>query len=187
MLVEIYQEETIAETGLVQPDLFEGWERRLRLIQELGLFGQERYMGALEKAKEIPFKLLNPEEIRIWRQYLPSSYTGSPARDARERLGFREHVYRRRLLEGDYVVDYAEDLIPLEVLEIWRRCQQMGYFDSYEIWSAREEADPLLLGRIGPLLFLIARWGECLKPFEEIRQAVQSEGGSLRRRNGRFD
>jgi hypothetical protein len=190
MLVEVYREEAIAQAGLDQSTIFQEWEHRLRLVEELGLAGQERYMEALEKAKEIPFKLLNLEEVRVWRRYLPFVYTGGPRRDARERLTVREQRLsrRERLLLGladDDVTDYADDLIPLEVLETWRHCQQMAYFESYEIWSTREEVDPLLLGRVGPLLFLVARWGEALKPFEEIRQEVSASG--FRRRNGWFD
>ncbi len=56
MQVETYQREVIESTSLDLSEIFEGWEQRVQLTRELDLSGQEKYISALEKAKEIPFE-----------------------------------------------------------------------------------------------------------------------------------
>jgi len=165
MLTEIYHQELIDTDQTELQTAFDQWERRAQLTEALGLAGQHHYMKALERAKEIPFKLLTPEEIRVWQRYLQKQYL-----DTATLLLELEH---RSFRDRDRLDRYAHDLIPLNVLEAWLHCRQLGYFESYEIWSSEEQPDPILIGRVGPLSFLIARWGESLKPFEEIRQEVQ--------------
>lgn len=158
MQIEIYQREVIENATPDFPDVFDEWERRAQLVEDLGLVGQKQYMDALEKAKKVPFKLLGPDEWLIWRRCLTERYL--------EDESMIEAMSRHR--DPNRLADYRFDLIPIAVLEAWRQCKQMGYFDAYEIRTAEGNPDPILIGRLGPLVFLIARWGESLKPLEEI-------------------
>lgn len=140
MQVEIYQREVIENATLDFLDAFEDWEHRAQLVKALGLSGQQRYMDAKEKAEDVPFKLITPDELIIWRRYLPMPHMDYAA--------LAEG--RRRFSEPNRLIDYAFDLIPVAVLETWQRCRQMGYFESYEIWTAEDQSDPILLGHLGP-------------------------------------
>lgn len=161
MQVEIYQTETLENSSETLTEMFEDWERRRRLVQELGLAGQQEYMNKLETARNVPFKLIDREEYRIWTRYLPTPYVED------------EEILKYPSSGSNRLVQYSFDLIPLPVLEIWQYCRQMSHFESYEIWTNEENSDPILIGRKDDLDFLIARWGESLKPFEEIEREVQ--------------
>ncbi|HUK56247.1 MAG TPA: hypothetical protein VLY20_06275 [Nitrospiria bacterium] len=169
MQVEIYQREMVESAAPDFLDAFEEWEHRASLVKELGLSGQQRYMDGLGKAKDIPFKLLSPDECMVWRSYLGKRYL-----EDRE-LSEERNLNRILGLEMHRLTEYAHDLIPLTALKTWADCKEMGYFDSYQIWTAERRSDPILLGQVGPLLFLIARWGESLKPVEEIEREVQEQ------------
>ncbi|MBI1824538.1 MAG: hypothetical protein HY200_09470 [Nitrospirae bacterium] len=156
MQIEIFEEKSTA----VNLGVFDQWERKIELIRELGLKGQEAWISAYERAKNIPFKILTPEELAVWEEFLPTVYTDQP--------GVANHHFDEEDtldLQG-----YTLDFIPLPVLEIWSECKLKGYFSSYQIRSAEE--DPVLIGMIGPLRFLIARWGESLRPFEVIKERL---------------
>lgn len=174
MQTEIYQCESIETSTPELYEAFEAWDRRVQLVKELGLSGQQRYMETLEKAKNVPYKLLSHEEARIWREYLPCAYV--------EDAALASDLNRRGAMNR--LTNYDFDLIPLSVLETWQHCRQMGYFSCYEIWTVEDRSDPVLVGRLESLTFLIARWGESLKPFEEIKQTVGRRGIRLRRRMG---
>jgi hypothetical protein len=158
MQVEIFEEKRID----IDSTVFEEWNRRIQLIQELGLKGQEEWVAAYERAKNIPFKILSQEELSIWREFLPTAYRDEQAL-MNHRFEDDEDSFRTQ--------DYNRDFIPLKALEVWSECRLKGYFSSYQIRTA--EIDPVLIGMIGPLHFLIARWGESLKPFEEIKEQVE--------------
>jgi hypothetical protein len=174
MLTEIYQRESL-ETSIPELDQNDKeLERRAELVSTLGLSGQQRRLQDLEKAKAIPYRLLTQEELRIWQDYLPCSYL--------EDAVLAVDTGRRPIYKPSRLADYDFDLIPIDVLENWQHCRQLGYFSSYEIWTADNQPDPVLIGRLGSLVFLIARWGESLKPLEGIKQAIESEGRPRRRR-----
>lgn len=176
MQVEIYQAQSAETMDPYRSSIFEKWEQRVHLVQELGLSAQQKHLEVLEKAKEIPFKLLSPEDRRTWRRFLPNRFLEDAAA---LREGFQGRLMNR--LSMRRLTDYNEDLIPVCVLEAWQHCRQMGYFESYEIWTPRDESDPVLIGQLGPLNFLIARWGESLMPFEKIKQEVEERGRWQRR------
>lgn len=180
MQTEIYECEAI---GISIPESYktiESCDRWDQLIKTLGLSGQQRYMETLEKAKNVPYKLLSQEEARTWRNYLPSAYVEDAVLAGASDRRFRFSVMNR-------LSEYDFDLIPIAVLEAWQDCRQMGYFSSYEVWTAEDQPDPLLVGRLGSLIFLIARWGESLKPFDEIKQEVAPREMRRRRRGGLDD
>ena len=177
MQVEIYQAQSAETIDPYRSSIFEKWEQRVDLVRELGLSAQQKHLEVLEKAREVPFKLLSPEERRIWRRFLPARFLEDAAA---LREGFQGRLMGR--WSKSRLTDYNDDLIPVSVLEAWQHCRQMGYFESYEIWTPREDSDPVLIGQLGPLTFLIARWGESLMPFEEIKREMEE----LRRRQRRI-
>ncbi|MBI3607177.1 MAG: hypothetical protein HY207_04335 [Nitrospirae bacterium] len=171
MQTEIYQMDT-AEAPL--SEMYHDWEHRAELVKHLGLSGQEKWLWALEKAKRIPFRPLTGQEQSVWEEYLPTRYV-SQEEWSRSRRG------------GRGLRDYALDLIPVPVLDVWNHCVLAGYFESYEIWAA--DVDPVLVGRLGPLTFLLARWGESLRPFTEIQKLVhdfEEEARSVQSRRFRW-
>lgn len=98
-------------------------------------------------------------ESQIWAQFLPTIY-GKNA--------------------GQWQ-NYFYDVIPKNVLEEIAFAESLQIFDNFEIWTPENKfKDPVVAGVVydeiagGRLTtyYLIARWGESLKPFEEIEEAV---------------
>lgn len=120
--------------------------------------------------RTIGYPLMTDEEQHVWRAYLPTTYTTKSA-PMMNGVGFRPGT---RSME-----QYAFDLPPVSVLEFWQAEKAVGLFDVYEIWTQEVvPVDPILVAYredVGP--FLLARWGEALKPFAEIKQAVQARIG----------
>lgn len=169
MQVEIYEEKKdLSEIDQVQHESWlEDLSQRKSLADKLGLHAlaskcaQE---GNRAKVKQmISFPLLQGEELEIWQKFLPSTYSED---------GKAQHTFSYR---GAKLDAYAFDLIPISVLELWATLKDDKVFDTYEIWTPeRQVVDPILLGfrkKIGP--FLLARWGESLQAFEEIKESVK--------------
>lgn len=75
---------------------------------------------------------------------------------------------------------YTKTAIPLEVLGLIHLSINEGYFTDIEIWYDDKTPDPLAVGLIKTSqysikdTFLMARWGDVLKPFEELKaQAIK--------------
>lgn len=79
------------------------------------------------------------------------------------------------------VKQYTVSTIPIEVLRVLRFAQENGMFDSYEIWYADKDPDPLLIGKRYPTqedrengyswkmnTYLIARWGDCAMELKDL-------------------
>jgi hypothetical protein len=132
----------------------------------------DEHAGELEAVKRFqPFPLLGRDELSVWQLYLPTVYT-------------TEKVDSRVAWKKPMAV-YAFDQPPLEVLELWARLQSERQFEYYEIRTPERVAhpDPILLGwgkcckeKAGQLVgpFLLARWGESLLPFAEIKARVMA-------------
>lgn len=74
---------------------------------------------------------------------------------------------------------YGRTPIPIEILSLVALSEKEGYFESIEIWYDDKSPDPIAVGRTGlnewsGKKYLIGRWGDALRPFDELRQmAIQ--------------
>lgn len=118
-------------------------EEAAALAGELGLAIQvKRYRKA---SAEKAFQNLTNDEMVIWSSHCPTRYASG------------EDLTRGyQPLSG-----YAFDIVPIEVMRHWKSIKDNYAFDRYEIWTTEKtkNTDPLLLGTLGPHLFLLARWG----------------------------
>ena len=153
MVIEIYREKDINLQNIIKT-LNAGVSvdhESLRIAQKLHLTGQVRLMAN-------PYPLLTKEELCIWCEFLPRKYGGNSPLP---------------------LSDYSYDLIKQEVLEEWEWASDLGIFDGFLIRTpeSKVQEDPILLGyRNTPAqYYLIARWGESLLPFAEIRTRVEEK------------
>lgn len=70
---------------------------------------------------------------------------------------------------------YRKTAIPLEVLSLIALAEKEHYFEEIEIWYDDKTPDPLAVGILKAQtwdreMFLIARWGDVLRPFEELKE-----------------
>ena len=129
-------------------------KKRKELCEKLGLTQQSNLASDLDP------KLFYPEvegfELMVWREFLPKTYVHS---------------------KGEWG-EYRFDVIPNEVIEEIDNAKQLGIFTDFLIRTS-ERLDPIALGVVGipgssARYFMIARWGEALKSFEEIAKEVIS-------------
>lgn len=80
------------------------------------------------------------------------------------------------------VENYRSGIIPLRVLQVIAHCRENQLFHHLEIWhpTDRKETDPILVGHLtanpwdtGNGVFLLARWGDCLLPFEQLAEKAK--------------
>jgi hypothetical protein len=148
MQVETYEvtELTTAEREPLDPDAVE-------MIEALGLEGQRRFVGTAgdnETPAVIPYRLMSEEELRVYRTLFP------------ERTALQK---------------YSGEPIPLRVLQVASHAKGLSDLRKLEVWHPKagtEYRDPLLVGEAGqhswnPDFYLLARWGDVLLPFEELR------------------
>lgn len=128
---------------------------RVELCDALGLPQQKILEPSVDRKFFYPE--ISGEELYVWRTFLPT-------------------IYQRSGRDGSSVrtwSDYHFDLIPNEALREIQAALDSNLFHDLEIWTPeRSQRDPVAVGRLGQSVFLIARWGESLAPFEEIRRAV---------------
>lgn len=118
------------------------------LIERLGLNGQR--------------KLLNPETA-----------TRNPYRAMTKH---EEGIYNALLTCRTSLEEYADDCIPLRVLQVAAHAKECGLFDKIEVWHtspAIQIDDPVLVGRvkIGDYSYrfhMLARWGRELQTLEQL-------------------
>ena len=108
----------------------------------------------------IPYAFLSKQEERTLSRIFPTRY--------------RHQIHDQISNSGPRnLTAYNRDFIPLAVLEAWYECQNKDLFSEYEIWTPeRQQPDPILIGRRRehPFIYLIARWGEALRPWEELEK-----------------
>lgn len=124
--------------------------KRKELCKELGLKIQEQLSESTLISPDMFCKRLSDEELKVWAFFLPTVYA------------------------GDQLKNYQYDTIPTEVLQDWKLVKDLGLFESFEIRTPELQLrqDPILIGVRQGARYLIARWGESLAPFEEIRKKV---------------
>lgn len=118
------------------------------------LSGKIRHECPLGPATFYP--AINEEEMRIWSKWLPASYVSEPSK------------IQERKIES-----YKFDTIPEGVLNEWQLAKSLDLFEEFEIRTPeRQIQDPILIGWNNKIPYLIARWGESLIPFEEIKKSI---------------
>lgn len=151
MLVETYEvlEQHQADDGTFTP---EDRELAESLIVDLDLEGQSRYMrresSDATEIPAIPYRKMTAEEKEVYSLILP---------------------------EKTLLQKYSDAPIPVRVLQVAAHARPM--FDGLIVWhpTNADDPDPLLLGFNGHQYspseyFLLARWGDELLPFSELRE-----------------
>ncbi len=116
------------------------------LAEKLGLKGQARFAGAADdgRARRIPYREMTKEERAVYGILLP-------ARDS--------------------VENYARGPIPLRVLQVLEHARSLGIYTGFRVWHDHAAPDPVLVGEVGySAMHLLARWGESLEPFSQMRR-----------------
>ena len=95
-----------------------------------------------------------------------------------------QHLICKTLFPQVHLVEtFALELIPGEVLDVVKKAQESKAFDRIEVWSTPYAivSDPVLMGvkkqkgKYGfdeEHFFILARWGEKLQTFAELRSAA---------------
>jgi hypothetical protein len=130
----------------------------MALVESLGLEGQKRFTvvtpaGEEETVARMPYRRLTAEERAVYGACFPAH---------------------------SKVAAYTQAPLPLRVLQVVAHAVTM--FDALEVWHPAEVADdPVLIGvkfRDGKDYlrdeYLLARWGEVLVPFEELRAKAKT-------------
>jgi hypothetical protein len=162
MEIEICEMSEATTAGL---DKFEISQESSALVESLGLTGQQTYYSpdpdpSVNTRILFPYKRMTPEEIKVY-----------------------SHMYPQQ----ESIVDYDSGPIPLRVLKLIEenrvhfpssaRNNETGWM---EIWGPQvEDPDPILVALIKDPEntwtthhYLLARWGESLRPFSDIRADV---------------
>jgi hypothetical protein len=127
------------------------------LIEELGLTEQKRFINT-ETSTRMPYRIMTAEEQSVYGTLCPT------------KVKFEE---------------YAQDLIPLRILEVAREALKFkddndrSFFNKgLLVWHPKsaEEKDPILVGvwedpakSYIQKTYILARWGEILEPFKKLR------------------
>lgn len=86
-------------------------------------------------------------------------------------------VYETLCPEKRKYQEYSKTTIPLEVLSLIALSEKEQYFDEIQIWCDDKSPDPLAVGIKKEtdwthVRYLIARWGDVLRPFEELKETA---------------
>lgn len=123
----------------------------IALIDKLGLDGQrELVLRTEDKSERMPYRRMTAEEKWVYEKFLPNKTT---------------------------LKEYKRDTIPLRVLQIAAHATELNCFNEIKVWYPKDYTDPLLVGYIkqGQYNFdeyMLARWGESLRPYKEIKEFV---------------
>jgi hypothetical protein len=126
-------------------DKIQEWKDK---CQELGL---ENQLALAEPDKSpIPFECINEVQRRVYETLCPV-----------------KTMYK----------DYKRTAIPLEVLSLIALSEKEGYFSDIQIWYDDKTPDPFAIGLVKESdwrhrYYCIARWGDSLKPFEELKSTA---------------
>lgn len=128
---------------------------RSDICQSLGLEAQSKLSDNINVDKYYP--VISKESLFILKRFLPKSYSK---------------------MAGDWK-GYCFDTIPYKVLEETAFADSLRTFSDLQIWTPEQNiVDPMIIGVIGSVdnasYYLISRWGESLKSFEEIKEVVLS-------------
>lgn len=148
MLVETYEvEEANSEAAALAAD-----SEATDLIQRLNLSGQLKLTNP-ETATRFPYRKMTKEEAQVYGILCKM----------------------RSRLEN-----YADGIIPIRVLQVAAHVIDSRFCDRLEVWhpESADIKDPVLVGIKGPEygdreLFMLARWGAELPPFQELKELAR--------------
>ena len=124
-------------------------EEWTKIVEELGLTGQQ----ALAKPAKSPIPFLPLNEIS-------------------------ERVYGTLCKFHTSVKIYKRSTIPLRILSLIALSENEKYFHHIEIWDDNDP-DPVVIGYVNDTYsspkFLIGRWGDELRSFEELKQIAKKK------------
>ena len=159
MQTETYEVIGLDVDGNGQPHNEVVSEEALALIESLDLAGQrtlveKRTVGDEEVVLRIPYRKMTAEEQAVFGALMPN----------RIELG-----------------KYGDGPIPLRALQVAAHAKSLSYFtEGIEVWCPEPgRDDPVLVGKRkaergwGTDLYILARWGDVLLPFEELRAKAQ--------------
>ena len=135
----------------------------MELIQSLGLEGQKTLVNT-DTATRLPYRSMEAAEML---------------------------VYKALCDQVAKVESYKGDAIPLRVLQVIAHARELAMFTRLEVWSpsVAKIDDPVLVGVIEELIYpdqpqysnlkrdvfyILARWGKCLLPLEQLEAAAVS-------------
>lgn len=146
--VEVYLETEMTPT-ITDPAALASWHEA---VEKLNLVGQLSVVRTKEKSP-IPFPQMNSSMMTVYGALCP----------------------RKQKLE-----EFDGGAIPMRVLEAAQLCTREAYFDQMYVWSDTSKPDPVLVGmkkviRSGSTMpsevfYLIARWGDELRAFAELKK-----------------
>jgi hypothetical protein len=128
----------------------EASEEAIGLIDELGLVGQRTLVQDEDDVvTRVPYRCATAEEVRVFRALCPIETK---------------------------LVDYAEEPIPLRVLQVAAHARGLNLGDELLVWHRESSTikDPVLVAREGDAwssdrkYYLLARWGEELESWPTL-------------------
>lgn len=141
-MVETYLSEELTEL-IHDSERNDEWKQK---IESLGLEGQKNLLSAPDKSP-VPFPIMNQSMQRVYETLCPNSVE---------------------------IKEYSETTIPLRVLAMVALCQQENYFHKMMVWHDNKKPDPIIIGHLSDdwnsPKYLIARWGDELRSFPELKQ-----------------
>ena len=148
MEVETYE---VTEATTEGKDSFEVEAEAASLIEELGLEGQKGLLAPdpdpdVKTGTRVPYKKMTQQEVKVYSTLYPQRVD---------------------------VEKYNDGPIPVRVLQVVAHAR--GMFEKLQVWGPQVmDPDPVLVGVNGSYysgdMFLLARWGDALAPFEELYQ-----------------
>jgi len=145
--------------------------------------------------------LCDPAELDKWNEYVETlSLSGQEKLRAKEKSPIpfpamtveMQRVYEILCPKKCKIAEYSKDAIPLRVLGLAALSVQEQYFGELQIWAADTKPDPILVGvhikRVPytystaadgctdeKTLYIIARWGDELRAFSELKSIAISQ------------
>lgn len=194
MQVELYRQEQKTLYPFDEPvedvqERIDALEVKHKRVSTLGFFGQsqlywqqiwiiQNQIRMQEGTHPLNFyQEISKDDFRIWQKFLPRAYMFSPKQDG----GFTENSSL-----------YKFDLIPEHVLDELVFCRSLSLFTEYSIRTPEQSQDPACFGHYFDhgahhwREFLIARWGESLIAFEDIRRHVEQDMTAMRSHSFRY-
>lgn len=142
-------EEFLVEESEKMVGELEHLDEWLSKVEELGLDGQKNLTK--QDKSPIPFLIMNKSMERVYETLCPQKIN---------------------------VKQFADTTIPLRVLSLIALAKQEQYFHEIQIWSDNSSPDPIAVGKLtdsyNSPLYIIARWGDELRSFAELKKnAIQ--------------
>lgn len=153
MEVETYEIEEQVETETGTTPTIE--TEALELIESLGLEGQRGLVVPAEveseEGRRIPYAEMNREERAVYSVLFPAKTT---------------------------VTKYSTGILPVRVLQVLGHARDL--FTDVQVWHRQAVGpDPILVGRLGSnytgRFFLLARWGNALKAFPQLKEEAREK------------